>query len=158
MCERWMWLFLFMFFPFLNYRPFHKTLPWSRPFVYWISVRFYETDCIKNMPISENLLEPHITPQKRVDVSTISKLGFPTSLCTCFSREKHVYSTSFQAWSKTGRKITWKTRLFGTTFRIFPKLVAKSREKTWLFGTTFKTGPKLDAIPHAKHVPSHSKK
>ena len=29
-----------------NYRPFHKTLPKSSAFVSWISVRFYETDCI----------------------------------------------------------------------------------------------------------------
>ena len=26
-------------------RPFHKTLPRFTAFVYWISVRFYETDC-----------------------------------------------------------------------------------------------------------------
>ena len=30
------------------YRPFHKTLPISCEFVNWISVRFYETGCIKN--------------------------------------------------------------------------------------------------------------
>ena len=29
----------------LKYRPFHKTLPRSSAFVYWILVRFYETDC-----------------------------------------------------------------------------------------------------------------
>ena len=29
-------------YPFRN-RPFHKTLPSSSAFVYWISVRFYET-------------------------------------------------------------------------------------------------------------------
>ena len=29
------------------YRPFHKTLPRSRVFVKWISVRFHETDYIK---------------------------------------------------------------------------------------------------------------
>ena len=28
------------------YRPFHKTLPRSSAFVYWISVRFYETESI----------------------------------------------------------------------------------------------------------------
>ena len=28
------------------YRPFHKTLPRSSVFVNWISVRFYEMDCI----------------------------------------------------------------------------------------------------------------
>ena len=28
------------------YRPFHKTLPRSSVFVNWLSVRFYETDCI----------------------------------------------------------------------------------------------------------------
>ena len=28
------------------YRPFHKTLPRSRAFVNWISVRFYEMDCM----------------------------------------------------------------------------------------------------------------
>ena len=29
----------------LYYRPFHKTLPRTSAFVYWISVWFYETDC-----------------------------------------------------------------------------------------------------------------
>ena len=29
----------------MKYRPFHKNLPRSTAFVYWISVRFYETDC-----------------------------------------------------------------------------------------------------------------
>ena len=29
-----------------RYRPFHTTLPRSSAFVNWISVRFYETDCI----------------------------------------------------------------------------------------------------------------
>ena len=43
-----------------NYRPFQKTLPRSSAFVYWISVRFYETDCSKkniyivtSFPVSE---------------------------------------------------------------------------------------------------------
>ena len=30
------------------YRPFHKTLPRSSEPVNWISLRFYETDCISN--------------------------------------------------------------------------------------------------------------
>ena len=34
------YLFLFL------YRQFHKTLPRSSAFLNWISVRFYETDCI----------------------------------------------------------------------------------------------------------------
>ena len=32
-----------------SYRLFHKTLPRSSALISWISVRFYETDCIKNM-------------------------------------------------------------------------------------------------------------
>ena len=31
-----------------TYRPFHKTLPRSNAFVNWISVRFYETGCIRD--------------------------------------------------------------------------------------------------------------
>ena len=31
----------------LTYHPFHKTLPRSKPFVNWISVRFYDTGCRK---------------------------------------------------------------------------------------------------------------
>ena len=31
------------------YRPFHKTIPRSRAFVNWISVRVYETDCSLKM-------------------------------------------------------------------------------------------------------------
>ena len=35
-----------IYFYIFNYRPFHKTLPRSNAFAYWISVRFYETDCM----------------------------------------------------------------------------------------------------------------
>ena len=31
-----------------KYRPFHKTLPRSSAFLNWISVRFYETDCMSS--------------------------------------------------------------------------------------------------------------
>ena len=31
----------------INNRPFHKTLPRSNASVNWMSVRFYETDCIQ---------------------------------------------------------------------------------------------------------------
>ena len=33
----------------MYYRPFHKTLPRSSAFINWISVSFYETDCIQSM-------------------------------------------------------------------------------------------------------------
>ena len=39
-----------------TYRPFHKTLPGSRSFINWISVRFYETDCSSlSTPTSMNV-------------------------------------------------------------------------------------------------------
>ena len=37
------------------YRPFHKTLPRSSAFVKWISVKFYETGCIKEFIIYKRL-------------------------------------------------------------------------------------------------------
>ena len=43
--------FIFLMFPkkflLLMYQPFHKTLQRFSAFVNWISVRFYETDCIR---------------------------------------------------------------------------------------------------------------
>ena len=33
----------------LRYRPFHKTLPRSNAYLKWMSVRFYETDCISQI-------------------------------------------------------------------------------------------------------------
>ena len=41
-----LWSFLFYVNASCMYHPFHKTLPRSSVFIKWISVRFYETDCI----------------------------------------------------------------------------------------------------------------
>ena len=35
-----------------SYRPFHKTLPRYSAFVNWISVRFYEIDCMLKKKVS----------------------------------------------------------------------------------------------------------
>ena len=35
-------------------RPFHKTLPRFNAFVYWISVRFYETGCINTYVLKQD--------------------------------------------------------------------------------------------------------
>ena len=49
------------------YRPFHITLPRSRVFVNWISVRFYETDCsIADTIITEKILQHRLTILKEI--------------------------------------------------------------------------------------------
>ena len=42
-------------YTYITYRPFHKTLPRASAFVYWISVRFYESDCMYS-PYHKTLL------------------------------------------------------------------------------------------------------
>ena len=69
------------------------------------------------------------SPQKRVDFSTSRKLDF----------FRPVYSTSFWSWSKTWRKITWKTRLFGTTFRLVQNW-SQNHIKNTAFWDHFQTG------------------
>jgi len=44
-------LLLSRIFESVLYRPFHKTLPRSSLFVNWISLRFYETYCIRKQII-----------------------------------------------------------------------------------------------------------
>ena len=43
----------------MMYRPFHKTLPRSRRFVNWISVRFYETDCTIHKKLTNSNMYIH---------------------------------------------------------------------------------------------------
>ena len=45
-------------FSVVRYRPFHKTLPRTSAFVNWISVRFYETDCTRNITILALVVRP----------------------------------------------------------------------------------------------------
>ena len=54
---------------YLIYRPFHKTLPRTSVFVYWISVRFYETDCTLNKGQLSTLL-------------MLCNFTFPLKFCT----------------------------------------------------------------------------
>ena len=61
---------LLLFYKLL-YTPFHETIPKSSAFVSWISVRFYETDCII-IYLQENML---MTTFKFLELKTMNILG-----------------------------------------------------------------------------------
>ena len=80
-----------------KYRPFHKTLPRSSAFVNWISVRFYETGCTKNI-LKETIQRfsfGHSLIQKNRARKIYAELHFGkvkwNSLYFSFSRQYFVY-------------------------------------------------------------------